>query len=70
MNQNKSFKIIKFICGDHHVNIYRHNTAGGQINIYQFRNGELSFGAENVSVLNRFEKTQTYKKICKMLTHK
>lgn len=70
MNQNKSIPKIDLICSDQRVNIYRHNTVDGQINIYQFRNGEIIFGAERISTLNRFEKTQIYKNICKVLTHK
>ncbi len=52
------------------VKIYRHDTVGGQINIYQYNNGELSFGANKVSVLNRFEKTKVYESIRRVLTHK
>ena len=52
------------------VKIYQHNTVGGRISVYQFRNGELTFGAEKASVLNRFEKTRAYEMICKLLTHK
>ena len=52
------------------IKIYRHNAMDGQITIYQFKNGELSFGADRASTLNRFEKTQVYKAICKVLTHK
>lgn len=70
MNQNKSIPKIELICSDQRVNIYRHNTVGGQIYIYQFRNGEITFGSESTSVLNRFEKTAAYRKICKVLIHK
>ncbi|WP_240055917.1 hypothetical protein [Bacteroides cellulosilyticus] len=52
------------------VKVYHHSTVGGQITIYQFENGELTFGAAKASILNRFEKTQVYKAICKVLTHK
>lgn len=52
------------------VKVYRHNTVGGRISVYQFKNGELTFGAEKASVLNRFERTQAYKMICRVLTHK
>ena len=52
------------------VKIYLHNTVGGRINVYQFRNGELTFGAEKTSILNKFEKTHVYKTICRILTHK
>nr|DAI70903.1 MAG TPA: hypothetical protein [Caudoviricetes sp.] len=62
--------MIELIAENQEVKIYRHNTVGGRINVYQFRNGELSFGAEKASVLNRFEKTQVYERICRVLTHK
>lgn len=52
------------------VRVYRHSTVGGQITIYQFKSGELTFGADKASILNRFEKTQVYKLICRVLTHK
>lgn len=52
------------------VRVYQHNTVGGRISVYQFKNGELTFGAEKASVLNRFEKTQAYEAICRVLTHK
>ena len=58
------------IAENREVKIYRHNTVGGQINVYQFRNGEITFGAEKTSILNRFEKTHVYEMICKVLTHK
>jgi hypothetical protein len=32
------------------VKIYQHNTVVGRINVYQFKNGELSFGAEKTSI--------------------
>lgn len=50
--------MIELIAENQEVKIYRHNTVGGRINIYQFRNGELTFGTEKISILNRFEKTQ------------
>lgn len=62
--------MIELIAENQEVKIYRHNTVGGRINVYQFKNGELSFGAEKISTLNRFEKTQVYKAICRVLTHK
>lgn len=62
--------MIELIAENQEVKIYRHNTVGGRINIYQFRNGELTFGTEKISILNRFEKTQVYKAICRVLTHK
>ncbi len=62
--------MIELITENQEVKIYRHNTVGGQINVYQFKNGELSFGAEKASTLNRFEKTQVHKAICRVLTHK
>lgn len=58
------------IAENQEVKVYQYNTVGGQINIYQFRNGELTFGAEKASVLNRFEKTLVYKMICRVLTYK
>ncbi|MBW9277438.1 hypothetical protein [Bacteroides fragilis] len=60
---------MTLIAENQEVKVYQHNTVGGQINVYQFRNGELTFGAEKVSVLNRFERTQVYKRICKVLTY-
>lgn len=62
--------MITLIAENQEVKIYRHKTVGGQINVYQFRNGEISFGAEKTSILNRFEKTQVYEMICRVLTHK
>lgn len=61
---------MTLIAENQEVKIYRHNAVGGRINVYQFRNGELMFGSKRVSVLNRFEKTQVYKAICRVLTHK
>lgn len=61
---------MTLIAENQEVKIYRHNTAGGQVNVYQFRNGELIFGAEKTSILNRFEKTHVYEMICRVLTHK
>jgi len=61
---------MTLIAENQDIKVYRHNAAGGQITIYQFRNGELTFGAEKVSVLNRFEKTHVYEMICRVLTHK
>lgn len=61
---------MTLIAENREVKIYRHNTVSGRIIIYQFKNGELSFGAEKISTLNRFEKTQVYKAICRVLTHK
>ena len=60
--------MITLIAENQEVKIYRHNTVGGQINVYQFRNGEISFGAEKTSILNRFEKTHVYETICRILT--
>ena len=62
--------MITLIAETSKVKIYQHNTVGGRINIYQSKNGELTFGAESASVLNRFEKTQVYEMICRVLTHK
>lgn len=61
---------MTLIAENQEVRIYRHNTIGGRINVYQFKNGEISFGADNITVLNRFEKTRVYERICKVLTHK
>lgn len=60
---------MTLIAENQEVRIYRHNTIGGWINVYQFKNGELSFGADKASTLNRFEKTNVYKMICKILTY-
>lgn len=62
--------MIELIAENQEVRIYRHNTVGGRINVYQFKNGEISFGADNITVLNIFEKTQVYERICRVLTHK
>lgn len=56
------------IAENQEVRIYQHNTVGGRISVYQFRNGELTFGAEKTSILNRFEKTHVYETICRILT--
>lgn len=61
---------MTLIAENREVKIYRHNTVSGRIIVYQFKNGELSFGADKASTLNRFEKTQVYEAICKVLTHK
>ena len=55
------------IAENQEVKVYQHNTVGGRISVYQFRNGELTFGAEKTSILNRFEKTHVYEMICKIL---
>ena len=59
---------MTLIAENQEVKIYQHNTVGGRISVYQFKNGELTFGAEKASALNRFEKTLVYKAICKVLT--
>ena len=61
---------MTLIAENQEVKIYRHNTVGGQINVYQFRKGEITFGAVKTSILNRFEKTHVYEMICRVLTHK
>ena len=61
---------MTLIAENQEVKIYRYNTVGGWINVYQFKNGELTFGAEKTSILNKFEKTHVYKTICRILTHK
>ena len=61
---------MTLIAENQEVKIYQHNTVSGLIIVYQFKNGELSFGADKASILNRFEKTQIYKAICRVLTHK
>lgn len=48
---------MTLIAENQEVRIYRLNMVGGRINVYQFKNGEISFGADNITVLNRFEKT-------------
>lgn len=58
------------IAENQEVKIYRYNAEDGQITIYQFKSGELTFGADKVSILNRFEKTHVYDRVCKVLTHK
>ena len=60
---------MTLIAENQEVKIYQHNTVGGRINVYQFRNGKLSFGAEKTSILNRFEKTQVYKRICMAINY-
>lgn len=62
--------MIELIAENQEVKVYRHNTVGGRINVYQFKNGELMFGAKKITVLNRFEKTHVYEMICRVLTHK
>ena len=49
---------MTLIAENQEVKIYQHNTVSGLIIVYQFKNGELSFGADKASTLNRFEKTQ------------
>ena len=61
---------MTLIAENQEVKIYQHNTVSGLIIVYQFKNGELSFAADKASTLNRFEKTQVYKAICRVLTHK
>ena len=56
------------IAENQEVKVYQHNTVGGRISVYQFRNGELTFGAEKTSILNRFEKAHEYETICRILT--
>lgn len=58
---------MTLIAENQEVKVYQHNTVGGRISVYQFRNGELTFGAEKTSILNRFEKTHVYEMICKIL---
>lgn len=60
---------MTLIAENQEVKIYHHKTVGGWINVYQFRNGELMFGSKKVSVLNRFEKTQVYKRICMAINY-
>ena len=47
---------MTLIAENREVKIYRHNTVIGRIIVYQFKNGELSFGADKASTLNRFQK--------------
>ena len=61
---------MTLIAENQEVKIYQHNTVSGLFIVYQFKNGDLSFGADKASTLNRFEKTQVYKAICRVLTHK
>ena len=60
---------MTLIAETHEVRIYQHDTVGGRINVYHSKNGELTFGAESAAVLNRFQKTQAYEAICRVLTH-
>lgn len=62
--------MITLIAETQDVKVYQHNTIDGRISVYQLNNGELIFGAEKASVLNRFEQTQVYETICRVLTHK
>lgn len=62
--------MLQLMAENQAVKIYRHNTVGGLINVYRFNNGELTFGADKASVLNRFEGTQVYATICRILSHK
>ena len=62
--------MLELIAENQEVRIYRYNTVGGWINGDQFKNGELTFGAEKTSILNRFEKTHVYDRVCRVLTHK
>ena len=61
---------MTLIAENQEVKIYRYNAEDGHITIYQFKSGELTFGADKASILNRFEKTQVYEAICRVLTHK
>lgn len=61
---------MTLIAENQDVKVYRHNAVGGQITIYLFKSGELTFGADKASILNRFEKTQVYKAICRVLRKK
>lgn len=62
--------MIRLIFEDHNVKLYHHNTIGGMINVYHFKTGEVMFGAEKITVLNRFYKTHVCKSIYRVLTHK
>lgn len=48
---------------DDKVSIYLHTYHNSRIYIYQFSTGEVSFGANRVKDLNRFERTREYKKL-------
>lgn len=61
---------MTLIAENQEVKIYRYNAGDGQITIYQFKSGELTFGADKASILNRFEKTHVYDRVCRVLTHK
>ena len=47
---------MTLIAENQEVKIYQHNTVSGLIIVYQFKNGELSFGADKASTLNRLRK--------------
>lgn len=48
---------------DNKVSVYLHTYQSSRIYIYQFSTGEVSFGADRVKDLNRFERTNEYKEI-------
>lgn len=50
---------------DNQVSVYLHTYQSSRIYIYQFSTGEVSFGADRVKDLNRFERTREYKKLVK-----
>ena len=49
------------------MKVYTHKTEGGSITIYHHANGDIVFGAKNAKVLNRFERTRVYKKLCEKI---
>ena len=48
---------------DNKVNVYLHTYHNSRIYIYQLSTGEVSFGADQVKDLNRFERTKEYKRL-------
>lgn len=58
---------MKQIINTPSLKVYTHKTIGGSITIYRHANGDIMFGAKNAKVLNRFEKTRVYKKICEKI---
>lgn len=58
---------MKLIIKTPSMKVYTHKTVGGSITIYHHANGDIVFGAKNAKVLNRFERTRVYKKLCEKI---
>lgn len=56
---------MKLLSKDNKVSVYLHTYQSRRIYIYQFSTGEVSFGADRVKDLNRFERTNEYKRLVK-----